>query len=215
MNTAVHFFLVMGIIAAVAGATDAYALFSKKSKANAAAPAAVEKSAAPAKSPAAPVPPAPEKKPDVPAAAPHTETAVESAPAPQPAAKSADPAKKAREAKRAQLEKTRWEIELIPLSGKGEHSQDALVFDNNQVYSENGQNRGLPATNYTLSLQEEQLIWETMQTSSKGETVFWRGEMDAPMKEMRGVMSWQVEPGKSADYSFISRKKTAVTPSDK
>jgi len=70
--------------------------------------------------------------------------------------------------------------------------------------------KGYPATNYTISQPEgaDMATWETMQTDPKGHVVFLRAEWAD--KTMRGVMSEQLEAGKSKDYNFASTAKAEV-----
>ncbi len=116
--------------------------------------------------------------------------------------------------KRKQMENIEWTISVNLLSGKGKKQTDTLTFSNNQVVSANLTQEGFPATNYSLTVQDNGvLIWETMQTSANGSITFWRGEVDASIQEMRGVLSRHVDDATSQDYSFISTSKKAVKKS--
>ncbi|MFH2138403.1 MAG: hypothetical protein ABII88_07820 [Candidatus Omnitrophota bacterium] len=110
--------------------------------------------------------------------------------------------------KKAQLDNTMWDITLIRMSGEGKKKSDVLVFEENRFYSQAYMDQGFSATNYTLNVKEEEaVVWETMQTSAGEKVIFWRGEIDPKLNDMRGVLSVQVSPGKSEDFSFISNGK--------
>ena len=159
--------------------------------------------------------------------APQAVQAAQSAPAPkaESAQKPAAPAPKMDKAtleslnakrllsdkKKAALNNTEWELSMTPMSGKGNKEEDTLVFANNQISFPGYAKRGFPKTNYTLTVQDNgSVVWETMQTSEKSGTTFWRGELDAEMQTMRGVLSHQQADGASKDFSFASTSKKAI-----
>ncbi len=116
--------------------------------------------------------------------------------------------RKAVEQKRMLLNNTEWSIEMMPLSGKEKKDLDVLLFKNSQVSSIGFGKRGFPASNFTLTIQDDgTIIWETMQTSEKAGIVFWRGEIDPEVKTMRGIISHKVDEKTSEDYSFAATGK--------
>jgi hypothetical protein len=117
------------------------------------------------------------------------------------------------EKKRKLLNNTEWEIELTDLSGKEKKEPDILTFADNKVSCKNCLKRVLPATNYTLSVQgDATIVWETMQSGEKTVTAFWRGDIDAGMQKMSGVLSLHIGDKDVVDYSFISSGKKNITP---
>jgi len=117
--------------------------------------------------------------------------------------------------KMALLNNSEWLIELTPLSGKGKKETETVTFKNNQVLIAGYSKKGFPATNLTLTVQDDgTTIWETMQTSEKSGICFWRGEMDKPMAAMRGVLSHKIDDKTKQDYSFSSVSRKTV-PADK
>ena len=115
------------------------------------------------------------------------------------------------EKKRRQLDNTSWEIELIPLGGKGKKQIDIITFKNNQVVSANLFKLGFTSTNYTITVKEDGgMVWETMQTSQKGPIAFWRGEIDINMAKMQGILSHHISDKTTQDYSFSSAVKKAM-----
>lgn len=122
--------------------------------------------------------------------------------------------KDAADKKRKELENTSWEIELTPLSGalKGKKEAETVLFKGNQVSFVNYEKKGFPATNFTLTVQEDgQIVWETMQTSEKAGIAFWRGELP-DMQNMRGIFSYHPDENTTIDYSFSSTQKRVVPP---
>jgi hypothetical protein len=119
-----------------------------------------------------------------------------------------------REKKRRQLNNTEWKIELTILTGRRKKQSDSITFSNNQIASVNLLQRGFSATNYTLTVQENgTVIWETMQTSDKSGIAFWRGEIDANVQKMQGILSHRINNEATRDYSFRSISKKAIPPS--
>jgi len=124
----------------------------------------------------------------------------------------------ARKAKRALIEQKRkeinnieWEIELVPLSGKGKTLSETVVFKNMQVSFVEFGKKGFTPSNFSLKVQDDKiLVWETMQTSEKSGVVFWRGEITPDLQKMRGVVSYQISDKKKEDYSFISINRKII-----
>ncbi len=121
------------------------------------------------------------------------------------------------ERKRKELNNTEWDIELNSANGKEKKISDVLAFTNNQVSCAGYVKKGFPVTNYTITVQDDSsLIIETMQTSEKSGTAFWRCELDPAIQTMRGVLSLHTDDDKViSDYSFISVNKKIITQSEK
>ena len=123
------------------------------------------------------------------------------------------------EAKKIELNGGEWQVTLKSMSGKGAmDGTDVLIFQDNLFRSRASSKLGFTPTNYSLTVSESEegrTVWETMQTNSTGETMFWRGEWFE--KAMTGVITRQMEEGKSEEYSFSSSamkeiSETSETP---
>jgi membrane-associated HD superfamily phosphohydrolase len=116
--------------------------------------------------------------------------------------------------KLAELNNTEWQIELNPLGaavGKSKKEAETVTFKNSQVMFSNFGKKGFPATNFTLTIQDDGIIvWETMQTAEKAGTAFWRGELNDNMQEMRGIVSHQIDAKTKQDFSFISTARKSI-----
>ena len=121
--------------------------------------------------------------------------------------------KKKVEEKKKDLNGSEWKVALT--SGAKPDGEDILTFQNGQVASKMFGDKGFPASNYTITVPEgaDMATWETMQTNTKGGVLFIRGEGKEGV--MRGVMSQQLEEGKTKDYNFSSAAKVAVSPTTK
>lgn len=160
-------------------------------------------------------------------AAEQTNVEEQAAPAKQETTAAEKKAEKAREAqlknareqqqkKLAELNNTEWQIEMTPLSGKGKKEIDTVTFSANQVAIAGYVKKGFAATNFTLTVQEDgMVVWETMQTSDKAGTAFWRGEVERSMQTMRGIVSYQVDDKTKHDFSFISTARKAIPAAGK
>ena len=121
-----------------------------------------------------------------------------------------------KETKRKQLNNTEWEIELTTFGDpkRKRTETDILTFQNNQVSSASLSKQGYSPTNYTPNLQDDEtFVWETMQTAAKGGVAFWRGEIDANMEKMQGILSHHVSDKKTNDYTFQSVNKRVIPSS--
>jgi hypothetical protein len=118
--------------------------------------------------------------------------------------------------KKGELNGSSWSIKIDSQAKKGELlGEDTLVFQNDKFRSERSDKIGYTPTNYTLTVQEAgPTIWETMQTSKKGEVCFWRGEWKENV--MTGIISRQLEKG-AEEYYFTSssRKEIPKTTEEK
>jgi len=111
------------------------------------------------------------------------------------------------------LNMTEWQIQLFLPDGQVADS-DVISFNAGKFNSSHLSRLNYSNTNYTRIIEGDKIIWETMQTSSKG-TASWRGEVKDG--KMRGVLSLRPKeaPGgaegrqkgeKSQDLSFKSTK---------
>jgi hypothetical protein len=118
--------------------------------------------------------------------------------------------------KKGELNGSSWSIKIDSQSKKGALlGEDTLNFQNDKFSSESSNKIGYTSTNYTLTVQESgPTIWETMQTSKKGEVCFWRGEWKDNV--MTGIISRQLEKGAEEYYfSSSSRKDIPKTTEEK
>ena len=110
------------------------------------------------------------------------------------------------EEKKKELNGGEWEVTIKSMSGKGAlNGPDVLTFQDNVFRSKSSSKAGFSPTNYTLTVSEFDpgpTVWETMQTSGKGQVMFWRGEWLGD--KMSGMISRQLEDGKSEEYIFSS-----------
>ncbi len=125
-----------------------------------------------------------------------------------PKSASREEMKKKVEEKKKELNGSEWKVTVT--SGGKTEGEDTLTFQNNKVNSKIFADKGFPSSNYTVTVPEgaDMATWETMQTDPKGGVVFMRGEWTGDT--MRGVVSQQLEEGKSKDYNFASAGKTEV-----
>lgn len=110
------------------------------------------------------------------------------------------------EEKKKELNGGEWQVTITSMAKKGAlNGPDVLTFQDNVFQSKSSSGSGFTPTNYTLTVSESDTgptVWETMQTSGKGEVMFWRGEWLG--KNMTGVITRQLEEGKTEEYSFSS-----------
>jgi len=139
---------------------------------------------------------------DTPQGAPVASEPVAATPAAQPAPE----APKTPEDKlRAQLESTKWSVQLTPSgSPEAKPKKDLISFTKRQVASDFMGTAGYPASNYSLSIGDDgRGVWETMQTKEGEGVAFWRGEFDGTT--MRGVLSKHPIEGAVEDYAFAGQ----------
>ena len=77
---------------------------------------------------------------------------------------------------------------------------DILTFKDKKMVSENLNLNGYPASNYSMTKENNRVVWETMQTSGTG-TASWRGEVEDG--RMRGILSLRQAEKEPQDFSFI------------
>lgn len=109
--------------------------------------------------------------------------------------------------KRAELANTTWNIEIAAPGEEGAKKlADLISFKDNQFSSQEFSKRGFVPTNYSLTVADDGVIvFETMQTSEKAGTVFWRGEF-REQNTLKGMLSEVSANQKTADYSFTGSK---------
>ena len=100
------------------------------------------------------------------------------------------------------LNATEWQIQLIGKDGKVV-STDILTFKNGKIVSALLSQKNYPNSNYSMNIEDNKIIWETMQTSDSG-TASWHGEVEAG--KMRGILSLREEGKEAQDFSFKSIK---------
>lgn len=128
-----------------------------------------------------------------------------------PAKPDPDKTRSLREKKKREINDSQWEIDVLPLSGKGAKESDVITIKDNKFSSEVFAKKGFEPSNFTLSLQDDASpVVETMQSSEKEGTVFWRVEFDSVLVSCKGIISQQLPGNKSEDYSFISTAKRPV-----
>ncbi len=113
--------------------------------------------------------------------------------------------------KRKEINNTEWEIELIPITGKGKRKEDKIIFSNRKVILKSLAKRGFTPTNFSLNIRSnKKLVWETMQKNDD-DIVFFKGEILPDYTKMTGVISFQELRG-NKDYSFISSIMREIEP---
>jgi hypothetical protein len=128
---------------------------------------------------------------------------------------SKDAKKKKIEEKKKELNGSRWDIALTASGPGGKTEDEELYFQDGKVSFKGFSEAGFGASNYTISMAEgsETGVWETMQTGSKNQVLFVRGEWKD--EQMTGIVSHQNpdEPEKPAkDYTFTTKKRMAIAP---
>ena len=136
-----------------------------------------------------------------PQAAPAAAPATPPAPAPAPE----KPTTK-EDAVRSQLDGTKWALAMTPMSGgdKAKGKEDTVTFGQKEVVSERLSKGGYLNSNYTLTINGDTPVWETMQSKEKEGVVFWRGELHG--SSMRGIVSEHPANGKTVDFSFTGNE---------
>lgn len=115
--------------------------------------------------------------------------------------------------KRQDLENTSWVIEFAPAPSDktGQKKADSIGFKNNQFFSEGSLSKGFKPTNYSLNMQDDgAIIFETMQTSEKEGTLFWRGEFAQGANTLKGMISEVFPDQKTQDTYFTGTQAVGV-----
>ena len=118
-------------------------------------------------------------------------------------------ARKEAEAKAKEvLAANEWTVYLTAMGQKKARPEaDVLNFGEGKLSSKNLSGKGYSTSNCTITVQSNgTIIWETMQTTEKGEMAFWRGELEGEV--MRGVLSLQSPKGQAQDFSFTNISST-------
>jgi hypothetical protein len=107
---------------------------------------------------------------------------------------------------------TQWAVTETPMNAQGQQAkQDTLTFIDGQMISQNAQQAGYSASNFSVRLLADgTFVWETMQTSKAG-TIFWRGDIGAD-GTMRGIMSSHDLKSNVSNSSFLSVSGKKITP---
>jgi REP element-mobilizing transposase RayT len=99
------------------------------------------------------------------------------------------------------LDNTTWQIKFV--AGTPFQSMDILTFSAGKMNSQNMNLNGYASSNYSVTRDDDRLMWETMQASKAG-LALWRGEVEGP--QMKGVLSLRQKEAKPQDFSFVSLK---------
>jgi len=126
--------------------------------------------------------------------------------------KRAEERSKIAQAARDKLNYATWDIHLTQMTAnpKKDVFDDKVVFEANKVRSEKLSSQGFGATNYTVTLSGDTIVWETMQSSGDKGIAFWKGEINGDA--MSGVMSRHLPDTTIKDYTFISMAKKVMVP---
>lgn len=105
-----------------------------------------------------------------------------------------------------------WTVYFISKAGKKtRQEEDILTFSEGKLTSKNLSAKGYLSSNYTVTIQDDNtIVWETMQSTEKGDMAFWRGELQG--EAMRGVLSLHPEKGEAQDSSFTSKMSEEQKP---
>lgn len=101
----------------------------------------------------------------------------------------------------AGLDGITWQVKFV--AGTPFQAIDRITFYHGKMASENMNLNGYSSSNYSVTKDDNRLVWETMQTSAQG-MALWRGELDG--EQMKGVLSLRSKEGKPQDFSFVSIK---------
>ena len=104
---------------------------------------------------------------------------------------------------RAQLSGTTWTLELTPVGG-GKPANDSVGFEGRKIGSERLMKGGYQKSNYTLRIEGEVPVIETMQAKEDGSAAFWRWEFSGSMAQ--GVMTEQDAKGEAKQYAFTAKE---------
>lgn len=117
-----------------------------------------------------------------------------------------------RDKKKSLINNNQWDVDIMPLSGKGNKQSDTLVFRDSKFSSVAFGKSGFAPSNYTLTMVEDgSAVIETMQSSEKEGIIFWRIEMDKDLAACKGILSRQMSENKTEDFSFSSSGKKPAT----
>ena len=94
-------------------------------------------------------------------------------------------------------------------ANKTKPKEDTVTFGQKEVVSERFSKGGYLNSNYTLTINGDTPVWETMQSKEKEGVVFWRGELHG--SGMRGIVSEHPANGKTVDFSFTGSEISGKT----
>jgi len=100
------------------------------------------------------------------------------------------------------LDQTEWQTQLTKSDGTPV-SNDVMSFKAGKFSSAYLAQFAFPHTNYSMAVEGDTIIWETMQTSPQG-TASWRGEVTNG--HMQGILSLRQEGKQPQDFYFKSVK---------
>lgn len=116
---------------------------------------------------------------------------------------------------KAALNYTEWKVKITPPFTFGEQKEpletDTFKFGRNNVTSKNLENSGFPRSNYSLRIQGNTVIWETMKTRKDGQIIFLRGKVSGD--SMGGIINIPAQgdiPAKTFSFSSISKKRLEI-----
>ncbi len=113
--------------------------------------------------------------------------------------------------KRDSLENTRWDIQITASTGEKKIS-DVVIFKDKKFSVDGLSVKGFPPVDYSLSPKDDesgQVVLETMQTSEKEGTIFWRLEIAADEMSFKGVFS-EVSPDQKSQDLYCSGTKIII-----
>lgn len=106
---------------------------------------------------------------------------------------------------RAQLSGTKWALELKPV-GAGKAAKDTVSFEGRKLSSERLMKDGYLQSNYTLRIEGDTPVIETMQAKEDGGAAFWRWEISGATAQ--GVVTEQNAKGEAEQYAFSGQEST-------
>ncbi|MFA4991838.1 MAG: hypothetical protein WC569_04575 [Candidatus Omnitrophota bacterium] len=105
---------------------------------------------------------------------------------------------------KAKLNNIEWTVDMRPASGKGRAETDIISFVEGKMMSKNMKDAGFLESEVNVRISEDDVvIWETMQTDTDGNFVFWRGDIENG--RMKGMMAKEDKRGNITNFSFISK----------
>ncbi len=116
-----------------------------------------------------------------------------------------------------ELNGSSWTITIKPAQNMKSslQSADTVYFQDGKFRSENMTKKEFLPTHYSLNIRDDEalpIIWETMQTSRKGDVMFWRGEWFRTQNVMTGTIVKQDTKNGNENYNFSSTGYTRITP---
>ena len=117
---------------------------------------------------------------------------------------SADNLKSPAAIEKAKLNNTEWTISVKPSGEKGKVETDVISFVEGKMISKNMKNAGFNDAEFNVRIGEEGVvIWETMQSDEKGDSTFWRGDIENG--KMKGMLTKENNRGVMSNFSFASK----------